>query len=246
MRRTAPRTPHLFDDRGAWPQDNDKREGELRKALLDLEHRAPLDACQELAVQEARHGVRRDWVWAQLGDAPLSQALESLAVLSGVTRQELGGATPLHMARLYQDGAWRADAAVLRARACVTRAEDVAAVRVAVRAVYLPWAEKAAQRLQQLVESHGFPGEAADARAPITAVPGECLLFADGLRYDTGQLLSAELLRRGHVVADAVRWVGHPSVTATCKPAGSSCTICRMRWPRRSTSSFTRTPATRS
>lgn len=66
---------------------------------------------------EKTHGMRRGWVWAKLDQAPLAHALESLATLATRTSSEIGGASVDDMAKLYVDGAWRADAAALSSMA---------------------------------------------------------------------------------------------------------------------------------
>jgi hypothetical protein len=55
----------------------------------------------------------------------------------------------------------------------------------------------------------------------IEANVGECLVFADGLRFDLGQELRALCEARGLKVALDRRWAGTPTVTATAKPAVS-------------------------
>src|SRR5690606_28783142 len=81
--------------------------------------------------------------------------------------------------------------------------------------------EVAAERLQAFVEKDGFPARGEAARKPVRPAKGECLLFADGLRFDVGQSLREALEAQGMQVAVATIWQGLPSVTATCKPAVS-------------------------
>ena len=125
------------------------------------------------------------------------------------------------MAGAYQQRAWLADAAVWQALACVERKNDVAAVSAAVRAIYRPWVEAAAERLQGLVAKHGFPGHVAGKAKPVKPGKGECVFFADGLRFDVGQVLREDLEAYGLEVAVSSRWQGLPSVTGTCKPVVS-------------------------
>jgi hypothetical protein len=216
LMRAAPPAQELFRDESPWPQLNEAREDELRKALAALAGSAPHAAVKEIAVLEERHGQRRGWVWADLDEAPLALALDPLVTLARVAGQELGGGSPAEMADLYRSDAWRADLAAVHALGCATQGRDVEAVKAAVRAVYLPWLERAAVRLQGLVVAQGFPVESQDIVAP-----GECILFADGLRYDIGSLLGDALTRLAYAVATDVRWAAVPSVTATSKPAVS-------------------------
>ena len=211
----------LFAERSTWPGANENDEGILRAALGKLEDVASHEAVQSLKALDAQHRSRRDWVWAELGMAPLAQALGHLAILADVASEAVGGSSAKDMGQLYQDRAWRADAAVWRALACVERMDDVAVVTAAVRAVYLPWIEAAAERLQAFVERDGFPVRGEAARKSVKPAKGECLLFADGLRFDVGQALREALEAQGMHVAVATVWQGLPSVTATCKPAVS-------------------------
>ena len=58
-------------------------EGGLGAALGELTELAPHEAEARIAELEQQHGVRREWVWAELGQAPLARALEYLATSPG-------------------------------------------------------------------------------------------------------------------------------------------------------------------
>jgi len=203
-----------------WPQDNEAMEAELRSALRALKEAAPAEAARKTAELEGQHGERRAWVWAELGQARLAQALQPLRALASAVARPLNGATPDEMARAYAEGGWRADEAVLDALASVKSAEDVEAVCAAVNAVYRPWLEAAAVRLQQLVAAQPLPSAASALTTPAAGA-GTVILFADGLRFDVGQKLKHALVARGLSVAERWHWVAQPSVTATAKPAVS-------------------------
>lgn len=211
----------LLADRSTWPGANHKAEKELRAALLACADMPAHDARGILVELENRHGLRRSWVWAELGQAPLAQAMEHLIELAEVTSQAIGGGTPDEMGQVYVGGAWRADLAMWRSLISASQAEDVDAVSSVIRAVYLPWLEQAAQRLQDLVDQHGYPGAAISQQAVRKLEKGECLLFVDGLRLDVGMALRDTLETEGLGVAISHRWQGLPSVTATNKPAVS-------------------------
>lgn len=221
LARAEPPAQDLFADRSAWPGSNEREEQELRKQLLALETLAPHQAAAELPRLEKHHGGRRNWVWARLGYAPLAQALEHLVILSQAAGQALGGAAIQDMAAHYAESGWRADAAMLAALACVERAEDVAAIRVALRAIYAPWLEGAAVRLQALVGQGTYPGHGRASPAQGDYQDGECILFFDGLRLDVGQLLKDQLEDRDFRVTLTPTWTALPSVTATGKAAVS-------------------------
>lgn len=213
--------PTLFTEQSSWPGANDKEEDALRAALSKLEDVAANDAIASIKTLEDKHGPRREWVWASLGMSPLANALGHLAVLAEVAAESLGGQTAAEMSTGYLQGAWRADASVWRALHCVERKEDVTAVTAAVRSAYLPWLEAAAERLQEIVTKSGFPVKAETAPKSVKPAKGECVLFADGLRFDVGQALREDLEAKGFSVETTPRWQGLPSVTGTCKPAVS-------------------------
>jgi len=217
LRRAKPR--ELFVERDAWPDETESMENELRKALSEIGSMKPSDARQRLEELESEHGMRRGWVWAKLGMCPLANALGHLAVLAKHTATTLGGESAEAMAKLYAEGGYLADDAALRALACVKTAEDTAAVQAAARCVYLPWLEDTARHFQQCLAEKALP--AAAQQEVVEAEPGECILFADGLRFDIGQRLAVMAGERQMEVSVDWRWAALPTVTATAKPVVS-------------------------
>ena len=171
LRRAAPEGPQgdLFAEPSSWPRNNEREEAALRRALRGLEDKAPPAAREQIAALEEAHGARRGWVWAKLEQAPLAHALRFLAALAARASNELGGASAAEMARLYMDGAWEVDAAALDSMAAVTSSADMQAVGAALHAIYRPWLESAARRLQALADEEPLPG--ADAGG-TPAFPG--------------------------------------------------------------------------
>jgi hypothetical protein len=206
-----------FDGWPQWNQDHEKGLGGELRALANLPAH---DARRKLLDLESRHGRRRSLVWAELGESPLASAMESLATLARVTEANpLTAGTANEVAERYRASAWRADDAVLKALQCVDRLEDFEAIKAAIRAVYLPWAEDAARYLQVVVRQNGYPG-IRDPRSPRASPnPGECIFFVDGLRLDAGRRLSEILQQHGLSVRETAVWSALPSVTATAKPA---------------------------
>lgn len=204
-----------------WPGANAQEERSLRDSLAGLENLSPQDVAEKLGELEKRHGARRDYVWATIGKAPLARSLEHLARLAAMCQKPIGGSTIEEVAAAYTKDAWRADTAVLNALACVERTEDLAAVKAAIRSLYGSWLADSATQLQDLVSKDDAPGQGADTQPPAEADFGECILFADGLRFDVGQRLAEALTRHGFSAPVHTRWIGLPSVTATSKPAVS-------------------------
>ncbi len=218
LRRAKPKGQLAFD-KEPWPDENDSMESALRTALIEIGQMKPAEARQRLELLDREHGLRRGSVWARLGMAPLAEALAHLAVMAKRTLTMLGGESAEMMGKLYAKDGYLADDAAMRALACVKTAEDNAAVRSAVRCVYLPWLEDTARHFQQCLAAKTLPSAA--EQEGVEAVAGECILFADGLRFDVGQRLAAMAGERQKEVSVAWRWAALPTVTATAKPAVS-------------------------
>lgn len=218
LRRAKPRGELIFE-KDPWPDENDAMENALRAALVEVGSMKPTDARQRLEQLEAEHGPRRGWVWARLGMCPLANAMAHLAVLAKRTATALGGDSADAMAKLYAEGGYLADDAALRAMACVKAAEDVAAVQSAVRCAYLPWLDVTARHFQECLATKPLPSVA--QQEGVEAESGECILFADGLRFDIGQRLAAMAGARQLEASAGWRWAALPTVTATAKPAAS-------------------------
>jgi hypothetical protein len=209
----------LFFNRDAWPQDNESDEAELRDRLAALADKSQAEAIKLVGDLESAHAQRREWVWAQLGQAPLAGALAHLARLAKAVEKPISGADRESLAAAYRETGWHADDAALAALAATDQPADIAAVGGAVRVLYLPWLEQCAGRLQQLPAAEPLPPHSAST-APARE-EGTCYLFVDGLRIDVAQRLSGAMRSRGWEVEQGWRWAALPTVTATAKPAAS-------------------------
>ncbi len=123
------------------------------------------------------------------------------------------------MVQSYAEGGWRADRAVLEALAAVTTPQDRDAVSAVIAHVYKPWLRDAAELFQARVAAEPVPGQAISRLADVPA--GTCLLFADGLRFDVGQMLREQLEGKVGAVALGHHLAALPTVTPTAKPAVS-------------------------
>ena len=220
LRQAQPQQLGLFGEpQPTWPGYNEQQENALRAELLALKDQPAGVARQAVLDLEAQHGPRRAWVWAQLDQAPLANALRPLAALAKLTGQPLGGATLEAVAGAYAGWGWQVDAATLEALALVDKADDVAAVKAAIAPLYRPWLEGAALAFQAAIMP--YP-EQRYVVAPLPPVePGTCLLFCDALRLDLGQRLAVDLAGRGLATEIGWRLAALPPVTSTAKPAVS-------------------------
>jgi hypothetical protein len=222
LRRAKPTTGQsiLFHS-PSWPQDNEEAENVLRHELLQLSAGSSTECRQQLRELDEVHGERRGWVWTALGKAPLATALGHLARLAEATAVPLAGSLPENIAEAYSRTGWKADAAAIDAMALLEKPDDVAPVRTAIQAIYGPWMDEAAEQFQHAVANNPMPPAPADTGVP-TGVPGSCVLFADGLRFDVGMRLAALLATvPGLKVESRRRFAPVPSVTSTAKPAAA-------------------------
>jgi hypothetical protein len=220
LKRAAPKVrTSMFDTAEVWPTINESEERKLKQSLESLVDRPQDEAILGVSELEAQHAGRRSYPWQKLGLSPLATALEPLARLAKLCQAAPGAPTPEAYAEFYASNGWRVDAAALATMAACGTAEQHGAVLGTVRAVYLPWLEKTARHLQQLIRENG---QSVSKRAkPIATAAGRLVMFADGLRMDVAQQLAEKLAAIGIESTHDWEWSTIPSVTATAKPAAS-------------------------
>jgi hypothetical protein len=173
---------------------------------------------------EKIHAKRRDWVWVELGMAPLAVALKHLALLSETCAKPVAGGALDDLVSAHLNGGWCADAAVIDALGLVEKKEDTEAVHAVIRAIYAPWLESCATTFQRLAKPMCA---AIQSKAPAQVsdiTKGTVVLFADGLRFDLAHQLKSRLVDRGLQFELGWRWTALPTVTPTAKPAVSPIT----------------------
>lgn len=194
------------------PQWNDQQEKALRKDLNLLIGLAEHNAREKIIELEKRHRDRRNYIWADRGEALLAEAIHWLNIAAQGTQKVVNGSV-LEILTTYEEWGWKVDKAILKALQLVNRQEDIDAVTNAVRSIYIPWIDESARNLQKALGNN-----------PVRSIPvkyddGECVIFVDGLRFDMGKQLSESLTVHGYDVLNQVRVANVPSLTATCKPA---------------------------
>ncbi|MGA1825912.1 MAG: BREX-1 system phosphatase PglZ type B [bacterium] len=208
----------LILNRESWPAENENDEKSLRQYLLSLSLKSAAEARKTVKELEKSHHERRNWVWAQMGLSPLALALEYLAVVAEETSQSIGGNSTEEMAALYLKRGYKVDMAAMLALSSIRSSEDYKAIEAALRSIYLPWLDDTARHFQNLIKENPLPSGCGELPG-IEAEEGECLLFADGLRFDVAKRLIAAAEERQLTVGTNWRWAALPTVTATSKPA---------------------------
>ena len=218
LAKIQPPNMGLFPDQeqlAGYPQANEQGEAALRYTLSACSGMEALQARSAVTAADKEHGLRRGWVWASMGQSPLAVSLEHLAELAQRSATLPIGKTSTELASSYQESGWQVDQAVLKALACVHTKNDLDAVSAAIRAMYLPWLEEAARRLQEAVKDSGGLAtlQVKNVAEPLAET---CTVFVDGLRYDVAKRLEQRLSALGTTNLSAC-WTSLPSVTASGK-----------------------------
>jgi hypothetical protein len=217
LRKSKPSGKLIFD-KAPWPDENDSEEKSLRQELLSLSSKSAAEARKTIKELEKKHHQRRDWVWAKIGQSPVATSLEHLAVVADATTQNIGGDSLDAMAAVYREGGYEADMAAISALGSVKSSEDYNAIEAALRSTYLPWLDDTARNFQKLLTETPLPSACCDLHGAEAEV-GECLLFADSLRFDVSKRLGILAEERRLKASASWRWASLPTVTATSKPA---------------------------
>lgn len=216
LREPAARPGVLTFDPSRRPTENDEAEGRLRHELEAITKLPHAQACARVLDLEKEHGMRRQWVWAQIGESPYATALEPLSRVAELAKFPLGGPTIAAIAESYATEGWRCDRAALEALASVKGTKEAGVISGAVRALYGPWLDTSARHFQEILSK-----EVAIRELELEKVKGEketCIVFADGLRFDLAGALQEKLESRSVRVQLKHRLAPLPTVTATAKP----------------------------
>lgn len=212
LRKARPGKDTLFADASRWVHLNDKAESELKDALDEFEGLTQPQACAAIIRLEQTHAPRRKSVWAQLDRAPMARVLEWLAQAAAVAQKPLSGATLDDFAFAYSQRGWSADRAAWQALAHMQAGDQQITVEV-LEHLLQPWLDDSARAFQALIEKQGPPSRG--TQPAITATPGGCVMFVDGLRFDVAQVLAEQLESRGCRTTRQHRWAALPTVTST-------------------------------
>lgn len=219
LERAAPRKIGMFDSAEVWPTINQSEEGKLQQGLAALVDRSQDQVLTGIRDLEREHGLRRKHPWQRLGLSPLASALQPLAELAERCEQSPGAADLESYGEYYAAEGWRADAAAVATMAACGSVEQQSGVLGALKAAYLPWLEKSARHLQQLVKANG--SSVSKRRKTIEPAAGRIVMFVDGLRMDVAAQLQEKLSGAGLESERDWEWSTIPSVTASGKPATS-------------------------
>ncbi|AEE54500.1 BREX-1 system phosphatase PglZ type B [Haliscomenobacter hydrossis] len=201
----------------SWPQVNEEAEEALAQALLKA---ASLDAPAAMAALhslEKKHLPRLNWVWFELGKAPLAAALPYLVQLAFKVTVPFSTSSIEAMKTYYTDSGYLIDQSMRKALVGVKSERDKGIVKSLIQLFYRPWLENLTLKFQKLV--------AADASifTTQTAQPEQesFVLFVDAFRYELAVEFAQRLAKTQCQVSLQANWSAIPSLTPTAKPSVS-------------------------
>ncbi len=221
IRKAQPPAFDLFSDVetvGGWPQWNESEEKDLLARLTRCAQQPSHIARAEVLKLEGTHGSRRKLVWAELGFAPLAMVLKPLSELAELIGEDLPSATVKDLEEAYRTVGWKVDAVMLAVLSIPVSEELHLVISSVIQVLYEPWMENAARKLQALVQKAGYPGDRNKQPDPKFN-DGTCIVFVDGLRYDTAKRLKEMIEADGREVEEYPFWTTLPSITISGKAA---------------------------
>jgi hypothetical protein len=198
----------------SWPQVNEEQEVSLSLALAKA---AKSDASKALSILndlEKEHSSRRTWVWAELGQAPLANALQYLVSMAANSTEAYASASIEELKSYYTSTGYTIDQCMRKALAAVKTEKDKTVVKSVIRLFYQPWLESITTKFQKQVEADAgiFTSQVA------TPESESFVLFVDAFRYELAQEFSKRLEKVKLKVDLQTTWSAIPSLTPTAKP----------------------------
>jgi hypothetical protein len=198
----------------SWPQVNEAKEEELNKAFVAISKLHPKEAANKLSVLEVQHGLRRGWVWAELGQTPLADALVHLKAMSEKSIEAFPAHSIEVLKTYYVAEGYKVDQSMRKSLASVRTAKDKKAVKAVLNTIYKPWLESMTQKFQSLVEKDCSIFSSQSASVETEAF----ILFVDAFRFELAREFVDRLLQLKYNVALDASWSAIPSLTPTAKP----------------------------
>lgn len=198
----------------SWPQVNEAKEEELNKALVAISKLHPKEAANKLSALEVQHGLRRGWVWAELGQTSLADALVHLKAISEKAVEAFPAHSVDDLKTYYVAEGYKVDQSMRKSLASVRSAKDKKAVKAVLNTIYKPWLESMTQKFQSLVEKDCSILSSQSASVETEAF----ILFVDAFRFELAKEFVDRLLQLKYKVALDASWSAIPSLTPTAKP----------------------------
>lgn len=201
----------------SWPQINEEEENALRIALLELKQNTPSSILSTLQMLESAHKKRRSWIWAELDQTPLANALQYLLTMAEKCQQAYPATSLQELAEYYANEGYISDQAMRKALSKVRTEKDKEAVVTVITMIYKPWIETITEKFQALLVSGGSTLSA----PPTDKFGSDFILFVDAFRWDLAKDYGTFLVKGSYEYTLNYSWAALPTLTPTAKPACS-------------------------
>lgn len=199
----------------SWPQVNEQKEEELRSKLEKMVSLDVKKASIEISRLEQEHNIRRNWIWYELGKAPLLKALSHLANMAEGATAAFPSASINEIKEYYISVGFKIDFAMRYAFAAMKTDKDKTLIKKLIQHIYKPWLENINLKFQALVaiESIVFTKQQAVSEQE------DYVLFVDAFRYELAIEFIDILSKLNYKITLENSWSAIPSLTPTAKPS---------------------------
>lgn len=198
----------------SWPQVNEQQEDELRIALNKVALQQPKEALLSLKDLEKNHQVRCNWVWSELGKAPLANVLSHLIQLAQKATESFPFNNLDELKNYYTSFGFITDQAMRKSLATIKSEKDKITVKMLIKAIYQPWLESVTNKFQSLIkkDASAFLNQNAQIESE------SFVLFVDAFRYELAEEFYRRLKSENYKITLESSWSAIPSLTPTAKP----------------------------
>jgi hypothetical protein len=201
----------------SWPQVNEQDENELYKGLEKASKLHPEEALGVLNTLEQSHKERRNWIWFELGQSPLADALQYLLRMAEKSIETFPSTSIEELKNYYTTNGFQVDQAMRKSLAAVKSEKDKALIKSLIQCIYKPWLESITNKFQNLIEKDATPFSG----QVVNTETESFVLFVDALRFELAEEFCNRMLNRKYKVSLNTNWSAIPSLTPTAKPNAS-------------------------
>lgn len=198
----------------SWPQINDEYEKQLRIELNNLIKLTNKNLKEALNKTEATHSKRRNWIWNELGLAPLASALRHIYKMQSICDDPISSSNIEDIKSYYVEKGYLADTHMRLALASVNSQEDRETIIKVIQHIYKPWLENLNLKFQKLIENNF------DSITKLSApyFTEDLILFVDALRLELALEFKYRLQEHSIESDLTSEWTAIPTLTPTAKP----------------------------
>lgn len=198
----------------SWPQVNEQQEDELRTAFVKTAKLQPKETLTSFKQLENSHKDRRNWVWSELGETPLANALSYLIVMAEKATESFPFSNLEDLKGYYISNGYLVDQAMRKSLAAVKTDKDKTVIKSLIKTIYQPWLASVTNKFQALVEKDAtvFTDQTAQVETE------SFVLFVDAFRFELAEEFCKRIRALNYTVSLETGWSAIPSLTPTAKP----------------------------